>query len=365
MRVLVTTDTVGGVWSFTCELAGGMLELGVEVVLVSVGPAPNVDQQHWTERMVDEWGRRFQFESLDAPLEWMPNNEFALSGASDALVCISKELGVDLLHSNQFCFAALNLDMPKVVTAHSDVLSWGKACRPDGLEDSEWLRRYRGLVQCGLLATDVLVAPTQWMLDALKEKFRLRGDARIIPNGRQVTTLPEGPRQMQAVTAGRLWDEAKNIDLLYEVNSPLPLIVAGDSFSVGVPDGASHVKMLGRLSETDLLGVFQRSEMYVCSSRYEPFGLAPLEAALCGCAVLANCIPSLHEVWEDGALYFDNASSLSKLLVRLHSDSELLSGAKRRSFERAQKYSRERMTASYVSVYKTVLARYHETAHVA
>ena len=55
--------------------------------------------------------------------------------------------------------------------------------------------------------------------------------------------------------------------------------------------------MLGPLAEEDLLALFQESAIYLCTSRYEPFGLAPLEAALCGCAVVANDIESLREVW--------------------------------------------------------------------
>ena len=54
---------------------------------------------------------------------------------------------------------------------------------------------------------------------------------------------------------------------------------------------AEHVgraTLLGRLSEYELLQFFRESSIYICTSRYEPFGLAPLEAALCGCAVLVT-----------------------------------------------------------------------------
>ena len=40
MRILMTTDTVGGVWSFTKELSRGLLENGCEVALVSLGRMP-------------------------------------------------------------------------------------------------------------------------------------------------------------------------------------------------------------------------------------------------------------------------------------------------------------------------------------
>ena len=68
-----------------------------------------------------------------------------------------------------------------------------------------------------------------------------------------------------------------------------------------------------------------RAAIYIATSKYEPFGLAPLEAALSRCAIVANDIPSLREVWEDAALYFrkDDARSLREALVRLHGDREL------------------------------------------
>lgn len=57
---------------------------------------------------------------------------------------------------------------------------------------------------------------------------------------------------------------------------------------------------------------------------YEPFGIAPLEAALCGCTVVANDIASLREVWGDDALYFDGPRSLSMLLHQLNRDKRQL-----------------------------------------
>ena len=123
--------------------------------------------------------------------------------------------------------------------------------------------------------------------------------------------------------------------------------------------------MLGPLPEETLLEIFHESHLYICTSRYEPFGLAPLEAALCGCAILANDIPSLREVWKDGALYFHDIPSLSRLLGTLQSDKELLTKAQARSSRQAQIYSREKMTSSYLALFRQVLAHHKEVAHVA
>jgi glycosyltransferase involved in cell wall biosynthesis len=106
-----------------------------------------------------------------------------------------------------------------------------------------------------------------------------------------------------------------------------------------------------------LLQLFRQSAIYLCTSQYEPFGLAALEAALCGCAVVASDIPSLREVWEDNALFFENTESLSALLVRLYNEPNLLANAQRRSLQRAQHFTAERMATSYLALFQRMLTR--------
>ena len=71
------------------------------------------------------------------------------------------------------------------------------------------------------------------------------------------------------------------------------------------------------LSEDAVFAAFRSSSIYVAASRYEPFGLAALEAALCGCAIVARDIPSLREVWGEAAVYFRDAEGLERLLGAL------------------------------------------------
>src|SRR5690348_4393991 len=127
MRILMTTDTVGGVWTFTRELAAGLLRNGCAVVLVSLGRHPSHEQQSWADNLIRAWGTNFRYDALDAPLEWMPQNEHAYSGAAPVLMKMARDFQPDLLHSNQFCFGALPLEVPKIITAHSDVLSWAES----------------------------------------------------------------------------------------------------------------------------------------------------------------------------------------------------------------------------------------------
>jgi glycosyltransferase involved in cell wall biosynthesis len=206
------------------------------------------------------------------------------------------------------------------------------------------------------------------MLKALAESFRLPERKRVIANGRSIPAFDTGSRILRAVTAGRLWDEAKDIALLGAVRSPMPLVVAGETECDGTRAGMlESVELRGALCEEEMLRLFTTSAVYVCTSRYEPFGLAPLEAALCGCAVVAREIVSLHEVWGDAALYFSDAKELSDVLTRLANMPELLAEAQRRAGDRARLYTRKRMTEEYRALYAQILAKIlaEEPAYVA
>lgn len=392
MRVLVTTDTVGGVWTFTQELTTGLLDRGHAVALFSLGRPPSPDQQSWADNTRIAFASRFTYVATDCALEWMQNNERAYAVAPE-LLRLAEDFNADLVHSNQFCFGALAAELPTVVTAHSDVLSWAAACRPEALATSPWLTRYKSLVRLGLDSASAVTAPTVWMLEALAANFDLPGRREVIANGRTLDglggnagpqrlkprfskepvgtaqvvpfgkaeamlpggmgTVPPlaGTRQLQAVTAGRLWDEAKNLQLLTQLASSMPLLVAGDP----PPDPPAKLNFTGQLSQQALLDLFTRSALYLCPSLYEPFGLAPLEAALCGCAVLAHDIPPLREVWQDNAAYFTDAQSLSALLNGLAKDPACLKVLQTKSCAHAQKYSRARMTESYLRLYEELL----------
>lgn len=354
MRALITTDTVGGVWTFTQELAGQLLSRGWSINLVNLGRAPSEPQQRWFEQTASQWSGQFSWAALDVPLEWMEENHRAWAEAAPALVRMAREFGAELLHSNQLCFGALPVNIPRIVTAHSDVLSWARACREAPLEDSPWLRRYLELVRPGLSQAHAIVTPTEWMANSLLEEFPLRKRPLVIPNGRTIPEPEDSSRKLQAIIAGRLWDEAKNVGMLREVRSPIPLLLAGDAHAgAGTTKVApTGVTFLGSLASEELLQIFRESAMYLCTSRYEPFGLAPLEAALCGCAVLANDIPSLREVWRDGALYFHDADSLTALLNQLCNAPDELSAAQQRSLERARMFTGSRMAAGYEHLFQ-------------
>ena len=51
LRVLITADTVGGVWTYARELVTGLVTRGVRVTLVTFGEIPLPDQTSWMNRL--------------------------------------------------------------------------------------------------------------------------------------------------------------------------------------------------------------------------------------------------------------------------------------------------------------------------
>jgi len=119
MHVLMTSDTVGGVWAYTQELVRGLVSRGNHVTLVTVVESPKPEQRAW---MTDLSG--VDFRSLSCRLEWMQDAGEDIQRSREYIESLIDELKPDLLHSNQYCYGDLSSSLPRVVVAHSDVVSW-------------------------------------------------------------------------------------------------------------------------------------------------------------------------------------------------------------------------------------------------
>jgi glycosyltransferase involved in cell wall biosynthesis len=66
-----------------------------------------------------------------------------------------------------------------------------------------------------------------------------------------------------------------------------------------------ELKHLGYVSDAQLKALYEHALCFVFPSRYEGFGIPPLEAMSCGCPVVAAGIEAVREVCGDAAQYFD------------------------------------------------------------
>jgi glycosyltransferase involved in cell wall biosynthesis len=119
-----------------------------------------------------------------------------------------------------------------------------------------------------------------------------------------------------------------------------------------------RIALRGPQTEAQLRTLYSRAAIYAATSRYEPFGMAALEAAFSRCAIIANDIPSFREIWGDAALYFraNDANSLADMIRRLSDEPELCRNYANLAFQRArERFTARRMIDEYMQLYQSLL----------
>src|ERR1043166_7477899 len=328
MHILVTADTLGGVWTYTRELVTGLALGRDRVTLVSFGDIPTDAQTRWMQNLPNLDYRPTAFK-----LEWMLDSEADMEASSRDLEAVIAESKPDLLHFSQFYYGTLNCDVPRVVVAHSDVVSWSMAVHRKSPPETAWLRWYRQVVVRGLHAATTVVAPSRWMLDQIELHYGKLASASVIHNGRTQTLFnPHISKQENIVTVGRLWDSGKNVSLLLRREMSGTLRIVGCARAPAWRDRTfametvrPNVHLDPEQDERQIVQTLARAGIYAATSQYEPFGLAPVEAALSRCAIVASDIPSFCELLEGAAIFFRNndPDSLAEVLESLLRDREL------------------------------------------
>ena len=340
----MTADAVGGVFTYARELTSGLADEGFDVVLVVLGPAPSRAQARALGALP-----LASYHQLTCALEWMPDPRGDVERSGALLLEVAHEEEIDLVHLNGYAHAALAFGVPLLVCGHSCVLSWHEAVRrrPAG---PEW-NAYRDAVERGLREADVLVAPTQALLDDLVRLYRPSCELQVIPNGLDAVRLRPLAREPYVLGAGRVWDEAKNLLALDRVAPSLPwrVVIAGDAADLE----PTSAEFLGHVPAVALEHLLGHAGIYAAPARYEPFGLGVLEAGLAGCPLVLGDIPSLRELWDGAAVFVDpfDDDALRHALTWLIDDEAERARLAVAARRRALGYPRARMAGAYARLY--------------
>ena len=355
MKVLLTVDTVGGVWTFGTLLARELTARGVEVVLATLGGQPSAIQRAQVAGLPD-----LSLFTSDFKLEWMDDPWAEVERSARWVLKIERETQPDVVHLNTFAHGNLPWRAPTLLTAHSCSLSWWQAVHGEAAPPV-W-NRYRRCVTAGLRAATLVTAPTRALLTEVQSHYGPLSGAKVVANGGETTRFHPAAKESFVLSAGRLWDEAKNIAAVAGVAAdlPWPVYAAGECRS---PDGgafdAGGLRFLGQLAPADIAGWMSRASLFVSPARYEPFGLSILEAALSGCALVLGDIPSLREVWPEGAVFVspDDGRALRGTLLDLIEDPVRRSRLAAAARHRALRFSAERMADQYLQLYRSLTSR--------
>ncbi|EKE25001.1 MAG: mannosyltransferase B-like protein [uncultured bacterium] len=113
----------------------------------------------------------------------------------------------------------------------------------------------------------------------------------------------------------------------------------------------------GFIDEKDKPAIFRLASVFAFPSLYEGFGIPPLEAMSQGVPVICSNIPSLKEIADSGALYFDVESldDFSKKLYDISMDLSLRKELIRAGNERVSFFSWEKSAAKMLAIYESLL----------
>jgi glycogen(starch) synthase len=348
----MTADAVGGVWSYAVGLCAALSE--IRFVVATMGPRLRQTLREQIARLDN-----VVLEESEYSLEWMANSRDDFAESREWLRGLVARHEIDLVHVNGYAHACLDVELPVLVVAHSDVSSWWEAvhqCAPP----PEW-DRYRCRAAAGLAAASRIAAPTAAVLRDLERHYlRLDGNGEVIANGIDAAALPPLLKRQVVFAAGRVWDAGKNLAALDAIAPELAWAVeiAGDAAhpESGVAT-LGKVRLLGRLRPSDMAWYLGSSSIFVAPARYEPFGLAILEAAAAGCALVLGDIPSLRESWDGAAVFVHPEdkqalrSSINGLIFRPDDRARLATLAR----SRARRFTLDRMGRAYAALYRDMV----------
>ncbi|MDQ6801706.1 MAG: glycosyltransferase family 4 protein [Acidobacteriota bacterium] len=168
----------------------------------------------------------------------------------------------------------------------------------------------------------------------------------IIPNGVDEFFHPGGARGEYILFVGTL-EPRKGIDDLiaawHSIPMPRPpLILCGErGWGVHVPAG---IEVTGWIDRERLRELYRGARIFVYPSRYEGFGIPPLEAMACGAPVIATRTGAIPDYAEGAALLINpgDRDGLRSAMLRLLGDAQLRDDLGARGVERAKQFRWER-----------------------
>jgi glycosyltransferase involved in cell wall biosynthesis len=170
-------------------------------------------------------------------------------------------------------------------------------------------------------------------------------------------------------------DPRKNIDTLVQAYASLPeflkeryqlaivwthsFLAVGLAAKVEALGLSGRVQFLQRVCDEDLVSLYNAASVFVFPSRYEGFGLPPLEAMACGTPVVAADNSSIPEIVGDAALltHAEDVVTMAQLVAQVLTDEALRRNLIEKGLKRAAGFSWGKCGDETLAVYRKVAAQ--------
>jgi glycosyltransferase involved in cell wall biosynthesis len=282
-----------------------------------------------------------------------------LATIAEVLREIGVSAGADIIHLNSPILASgQRYSCPVVGVMHSCLATWWNAVRSGPLPaDFAWRTH---LLEQGLRQCDAVLAPSMSFADDVERTYQIARPL-VVLNGRAAAREMHTVRRPIVVTAGRLWDEGKNVRVLDRAAAltETPVLAVGPlSGPAGAQVTLQWAQAQGRLSSEETRALFRQAQIFASGALYEPFGLSVLEAASAGCALVLSDIPTFRELWNDVALFVpaDDANAFAVAIQRLVDDPRESQRRGKAARRRASRLTVQAMCAGTLRAYQTTEA---------
>ncbi|MGO8759779.1 MAG: glycosyltransferase family 4 protein [Terracidiphilus sp.] len=297
----------------------------------------------------------------------------------------SAAAGADVVHlcDHGSAMYALTIKHKPVVVTLNDMLAVRGAmgeipdCRASffGRRLQHWIRR-------GLSRADLVVCVTEYTLSDADRILGGTGRRCVVPNGLTYPFQPLDAGEVERRLAGLAEIrepfvlhvgsnlERKNRDGILRVfakaaeTTSLQMVFAGEPLSPELIRLADRLGVSGRMVQVagptveTLEALYNRAVALLFPSRYEGFGVPPIEAQACGCPVVASDIPPHAEVLGQSAALrpLDDEAGMAEEILRLARDKEYRDEMRQRGFENVRtRYQSSRMTSQYMALYEELV----------
>jgi glycosyltransferase involved in cell wall biosynthesis len=286
----------------------------------------------------------------------------------------------DFLHFPNNAFLPRRLwPGPKIITTIHDVLPLNI---PDFFTNEQEELYYHRRSQAGIDKSDLIITVSEYSKKEIVKNFSVRKEPLVIPLGPMFSTLqlnnsgdtfvmPDLDEKYFIYVGG--YDKRKGMDGLLKVFLQLAKngSVASKLYLTGkvkyyspqigkiINEGKElgFMRELGYVPDDALLELYRRSKALIYPSKYEGFGLPPLEAMAVGCPVITTPFMSLPEVCGDAVYYInpDNEPEFGKAIEELDNNQLLREELKQKGFLQAQKFSWEKSAERFLMELNKIL----------
>ncbi|MFA6989598.1 MAG: glycosyltransferase [Candidatus Gastranaerophilaceae bacterium] len=350
----MTADSHGDVNSYAYNLAEILVSLtDAQILVVCTGENnKNIKQNANTDVIKTVFS--------NVSLDWNGNFEDYITRITEFKSFIKKcikDFNPGIVHLNHYI--DVDIDRPIVLTAHDDVLNkikWTKRKGRAYLLDSHLLK-YRDFIKENINKADSIVTLSRFTAQNLLRTYDVKNKIKIIYNGINSTVRAKENENISLFTSVNTKKETGNFGMFLKTVQKLP-----ENINISVVENGLEDKKLSErinyhsFSDIEALNeICSSADIYLDLSNWETFGTVPMIAAFSKCAILANDIPFLREMWGDCGCIFErnNIYSLLRNLNNLIENRQYLNMVSQKCYNKAiSVFNSKRMGYEYINLYK-------------